>query len=44
MFDEQGLLAAIRDVASGRCQRTCAPGKWRVWRDDGGRVKIEVMA
>jgi hypothetical protein len=36
------LLCAIRDVAAGRCQRICAPGKWRVWRE-GEQVKFEVL-
>ena len=41
-FDDQDLIAAIRDVAAGQCQRIAAPGKWRVWRE-GGRVKFEVL-
>jgi hypothetical protein len=29
-------------VIAGREQRSCAPGKWRVWRDDAG-LHVEVM-
>lgn len=29
------MKAAIRQVEAGRAQRICAPGKWRVWREDG---------
>lgn len=39
-FDD--LIAAIREVAAGHCQRIAAPGKWRVWRE-GGLVKFEVL-
>lgn len=38
-----GLLLAIRHVSAGRVQRDCAPGKWRVWRDDAG-LHVEVKA
>jgi hypothetical protein len=29
-------------VITGRVHRICAPGKWRVWRDDAG-LHVEVM-
>lgn len=41
--DDQSLVEAIRDVAAGRVERVVAPGKWRVWRGEDGRVKFEVM-
>lgn len=37
------LICAIRDVAAGRCERIAAPGKWRVWRGEDGRVKFETI-
>lgn len=37
------LILAIRDVAAGRCERIAAPGKWRVWRGEDGRVKFEPL-
>ena len=39
----RSAVEAIRDVAAGRVERVAAPGKWRVWRGDDGRVKFEVM-
>lgn len=32
---------AILEVATGRTGRIAAPGKWKVWRDDG-RLHIEI--
>jgi hypothetical protein len=34
------IIIAARDVFTGRAERICAPGKWKVWRD-GPRVVLE---
>ena len=36
------LKNAIADVTAHKAQRICAPGKWRVWREDG-IVMIEIF-
>lgn len=43
MRDDPDLIVAIRDVKNGRCQRIAAPGKWKVWRGEDGRVAFEVI-
>ena len=37
------LKQAIEDVRAQHVQRSCVPGKWRVWRENND-VKIEVFA
>lgn len=36
------LQAAIWDVSLGHCERIAAPGKWKVWRENG-QVRFEVL-
>jgi hypothetical protein len=39
MISEQ-ISDAIDQVIAGEVGRVCAPGKWRVWREDDGEVYI----
>lgn len=36
------MVKAIWQVSLKQAERICAPGKWKVWREDG-RVRFEVL-